>query len=80
MQRRSLVERSPNSSFKPGTSLIERDYSGPTGNDVDPDTDLSYADPFADEDDKDGAYLSPTTTIRPSIIFNNLRPSTKKST
>ncbi|CAN9247805.1 unnamed protein product [Alternaria alternata] len=72
MQRRSLVERSPNSSFKPGTSLMERDYSGPTGDDVDLDTDLSYADAFADEDDEDGAYLSPDNDYPPEYYIQQL--------
>ncbi|CAN9175099.1 unnamed protein product [Alternaria alternata] len=72
MQRRSLVERSPNSSFKPGTSLKERDYSGPTGDDVDPDTNLSYADRFADEDDEDGAYLSPDNDHPPEYYIQQL--------
>jgi hypothetical protein len=72
MQRRSLVKRSPNFSFKPGTSLKERDYSGPTGDDVDPDTNLSYADAFADEDDEDGAYLSPDNDHPPEYYIQQL--------
>ncbi|CAI9635546.1 unnamed protein product [Alternaria burnsii] len=51
---------------------MERDYSGPTGDDVDPDTDLSYADPFADEDDKDGAYLSPDNDHPPEYYIQQL--------
>jgi hypothetical protein len=51
---------------------MERDYSGPTGDDVDPDTDLSYADAFADEDDKDGAYLSPDNDHPPEYYIQQL--------
>ncbi|CAN9454731.1 unnamed protein product [Alternaria alternata] len=51
---------------------MERDYSGPTGDDVDLDTDLSYADPFADEDDKDGAYLSPNNDHPPEYYIQQL--------
>ncbi|KAH8621540.1 hypothetical protein IG631_23755 [Alternaria alternata] len=73
MQQCSLVERSPNSSFKPGTSLIERDYSGPTGDNVNPDTNLSYANLFADKDDKDRAYLSPDNDHPPEYYIQQLK-------
>ena len=73
MQRRLLVERSPNSSFKPGTLLKERDYSGPTGDDVYLDTNLLYADAFPDEDDEDGAYLSPDNDYLPEYYIQQLK-------
>ena len=69
MQRRSLVERSPNSSFKPGTLLIERNYSSPTSDNVNLDTNLSYADLFADKDDEDRAYLSPDNNHPPEYYI-----------
>lgn len=73
MQRRSLVKRSPNSSSKPGTLLIERDYSSPTGNDVNLDINLLYADLFANEDDKDRAYLSADNNYPPEYYIQQLK-------
>ena len=72
MQRHSLVEQSPNSSFKSGISLKERDYSSFTGDNVDPDTNLSYADAFADKDDEDRAYLSPDNDHPPEYYIQQL--------
>ena len=78
MQRRSLVKRSPSSSFKPGTLLIERDYSSPTGDNVNLDTNLLYANAFANKDNKDRAYLSPNNDYPPKYYIQQLKTFNKE--
>ncbi|USP82160.1 hypothetical protein yc1106_09434 [Curvularia clavata] len=75
LQRRSLVEQPPSFSFKPGNSLKESDYAGPTSDEVDPDTDLTYADAFADKDDEKEALLSLQNDHPPEYYIQQLEVS-----
>jgi hypothetical protein len=69
MQRRLLVKQSPNSSFKPRTLLIERDYPSYTGDNVNLDTNLLYANLFANKDDEDRVYLSSNNDYPPKYYI-----------
>lgn len=69
MQQYLLVKQSPNSSFKPRTLLIERNYSSPTGNNINLDTNLLYANAFANKNNKDRAYLSPNNNYPPKYYI-----------
>jgi hypothetical protein len=72
MQLRSLVEQSPSSYFKSGTSSEGSDYTGPTGDGVDPDTDLTDVDAFADRDEEDEVWLFPNKDHPPEYYLQQL--------
>jgi hypothetical protein len=72
MQRRSLAEQSPSCSFKPGTPFEESDYTRPTDDGVDPDTNLTDVATFANKDDEDEASLSPDNDHPPEYYLRQL--------
>ncbi|KAF2818073.1 hypothetical protein CC86DRAFT_337582 [Ophiobolus disseminans] len=71
MRRRSSVEGSSGSSYESET-LSESDYTGPAGDNVDLDTDLTDVDAVADEDDEDEVWLSPNEDHPPEHYLQQL--------
>jgi hypothetical protein len=56
MQQHSLVEESSGSSFESRTFFKESDFTGPTGNGIDLDTELTDTDTFAGRNNEDEAW------------------------
>jgi hypothetical protein len=72
MQRCSIVEDSSGVSLKSGAVLEESDHTGPKGDGVDSDTDLTDVDAFPEEEDEDKTWLFPNEDHPPEHYLQQL--------